>query len=120
MQVGRSGAPIKGDAASGGSQHVVRFDKRGCAAMLRKHPGLEDRVRQTIAAQLENGLFKSKFATTMRWQGQPIWECRVNERSVGSVRAAFSVRDGSVTVLYLSATLQKRAFTAELERFLGR
>lgn len=88
--------------------------------MLRKHPGLEDRVRQTIAAQLENGLFKSKFATTMRWQGQPIWECRVNERSVGSVRAAFSVRDGSVTVLYLSATLQKRAFTAELERFLGR
>ena len=98
----------------------VSFDKRGCAAMLRKHPALESRVAQAVATQLANGLFKSKFATAMRWQGLPIWECRVNERSVGSVRAAFTVRDGRALVLYLSSTLQKRAFTLELERFLER
>lgn len=107
-------------AGSLDSERVVSFDKRGCAGMLRKHPALEGRVAQTVAAQLANGLFKSKFATALRWQGLPIWECRVNERSVGSVRAAFTVRDGRALVLYLSGTLQKRAFTAELERFLRR
>lgn len=99
---------------------TIAFDKRGCAALLRKHPSLEGRIAQTIAVQLRNGLFKSKFATTARWEGQPIWECRVNEKSVGSVRAAFTVEGEAATVLYLSPTLQKRTFTAELDRFLER
>ncbi len=47
-----------------------------------------------------------------------MWECRVNEKSVGSVRVAFAVHEGSATVLFISSELQKRAFTAELERFL--
>lgn len=98
----------------------VTFDKRGCQALLRKHPALEERVAAAVASQLAHGLFKAKFATAERWDGQPIWECRVNEASVGSVRAAFSVRDGAATVIYLSPTLQKRAFTAELDRFLRR
>lgn len=110
----------QGAAEPIGGGFAVSFDKRGCAGMLRKHPALESRVAQTVAAQLANELFKSKFATALRWQGSPIWECRVNERSVGSVRAAFTVRDGRALVLYLSRTLQKRAFTAELERFLRR
>lgn len=99
---------------------AVTFDKRGCAGMLRKHPGLEGRIAQTIATQLGNDLFKSKFATTARWEGLPIWECRVNERSAGSIRAAFAVKGDAATVIYLSPTLQKRAFTAELDRFLER
>lgn len=98
----------------------VTFDKRGCQALLRKHPALEGRVAATVESQLAHGLFKSKFATAERWEGQPVWECRVNEASIGSVRAAFSVRDGEATVIYLSPTLQKRAFTAELDRFLRR
>lgn len=98
----------------------VTFDKRGCQALLRKHPTLEGRVAATVESQLAHGLFKSKFATAERWEGQPVWECRVNEASAGSVRAAFSVRDGEATVIYLSPTLQKRAFTAELDRFLRR
>lgn len=96
----------------------VAFDKSGCHVMLRKHPHLRVRIQQAIEGQLANGLFKSKFATSIRWQGLPIWECRVNERSVGSVRVAFTVRDGHATVLFISSELQKRAFTAELERFL--
>lgn len=97
----------------------ITFDKRGCEGMLRKHTALKARIEETITAQLENGLFKSKFATSKRWEGSPIWECRVNEKSVGSVRVAFSVSGESVTVIYLSKTLQKQAFTTELERFLG-
>lgn len=99
---------------------AVTFDKRGCQGLFRKHPALEGRVAAAVASQLAHGLFKSKFATAERWEGQPIWECRVNEASAGSVRAAFTVRDGAVTVVYLSPTLQKRAFTAELDRFLRR
>ena len=98
----------------------MAFDKRGCEPLLQKHPDLRRRTAQAIESQMKNGLFKSKFATTDRWQGLPIWECRVNERSVGSVRAAYVVNGGAATVLYLSATLQKRAFSAELERFLKR
>lgn len=69
---------------------------------------------------MANGLFKSKFATNARWHGLPIWECRVNEKSVGSVRVAFAVQGESATVLFVSPELQKRAFAAELERFLER
>lgn len=97
----------------------VIFDKRGCESMLRKHAALKTRIEETVTTQLANGLFKSKFATSKRWNGSPIWECRVNEKSVGSVRIAFSVSGETVTVIYLSKTLQKQAFTAELERFLG-
>ncbi len=107
-------------------QHVtapeptVSFDKRGCGPLLRKHPSLQGKTARTIRSQIGNGLFKSKFATMVRWQGLPIWECRVNEQSVGSVRAAYVVNGSAATVLYLSATLQKRAFAAELDRFLKR
>ena len=96
------------------------FDKRGCSAVLRKHPQLAGRIRQTVASQLANGLFKSKFATTVRWNGRHLWECRVNERSVGSVRVAFAAEGNRATVVYISQTLQKKAFAAELDRFLER
>ncbi len=99
---------------------TVAFDKTGCAALLRKHPQLEDRVQRTILGQLDAGMFKSKFATSVRWHGLPLWECRVNEKSVGAVRAAFAVQGETATIVYLSPTLQKKAFTTELERFLAR
>lgn len=101
-------------------EHTVTFDKAGCAALLRKHLQLEERVRRTVLGQLDAGMFKSKFATSMRWHGLPLWECRVNEKSVGAVRAAFAVQGETATIVYLSPTLQKKAFTAELERFLAR
>lgn len=101
------------------SHITVTFDKRGCESALRKHATLKARIEKTITTQLENGLFKSKFATSKRWKGSPIWECRINEKSVGSVRVAFSITGENVTIIYLSKTLQKQAFTTELERFLG-
>lgn len=96
----------------------VSFEERGCQHWFRKHPLLRAAVERTVATQLAHGLFKSKFATSLRWRDQGIYECRVNEKSVGSVRVAFAVREGRATVLYVSRTLQKRAFTTELERFL--
>ncbi len=44
----------------------------------------------------------------------------MNERSVGSVRVAFAAESNRATVVYISQTLQKKAFAAELERFLER
>lgn len=99
---------------------AIDFVKSGCQMMLRKHPHLQERIEQTIACQMGNSLFRSKFATNMRWHGAPIWECRVNERSVGSVRIAFSVQDRHITVLFISSELHKRAFTTALEHFLER
>lgn len=98
----------------------ITFEKRGCQAMLRRHPGLGPRVAAAVKSQLAHGLFKAKFATTTRWEDHPIWECRVNEASIGSVRAAFTAYDDEVTVIYLSPTLPKRAFASELDRFLRR
>lgn len=102
------------------TNRTITFDKAGCAALLRKHPQLEERVRRTVLGQLDAGMFKSKFATSMRWHGLPLWECRVNEKSVGAVRAAFAVQGEAITIVYLSPTLQKKAFATELERFLAR
>ena len=107
----------KNDKGSKG--RTVTLDKTGCASLLRKHPQLEERVQRTVLGQLDAGLFKSKFATSVRWHGLPLWECRVNEKSIGAVRVAFAVQGDATTVVYLSPTLQKRAFTAELERFLA-
>lgn len=106
-------------ALAPGASFSVTFEKRGCRTMLQKHPHLRQRISETIASQMANGLFRAKFATARRWKGQPIWECRVNERSAGSVRVAFSLARDMATVLFVSPTLQKRAFGEELERFLG-
>lgn len=114
-QRGRA-APAPGDGASA----TIAFNKAGCLGMLRKHPRLKERIEQTIRGQMANRLFKSKHATNARWRNLPIWECRVNEKSVGSVRTAFVVHGSSATVLLISSELQKRAFTAELEGFLER
>lgn len=96
----------------------IRFDARIPRQWFRKHPQLEEAIKHTVSAQIENGLFKCKFATAVRWSGAPILECRVNEKSVGAVRVAFAIKDGICTILYISGTVQKKAFTAELERFL--
>lgn len=111
----------RGDVGvSADSSVAVAFDGRGCDAVLRKRPQLRALVERTVTSQLENGLFKSKFATTSRWEGLPLWECRVNAGAGGPVRVAFVVRGETATVVYLSSTLQKRAFTVELDRFLAR
>lgn len=98
----------------------MAFDKQGCAAMLRRHPQLEDFIVRTVTTQLEHGLFRSKFATSSRYEGHAVRECRVNAGAFGPVRVAFIVQDATATVIYISRTLQKRAFTAELDRFLAR
>lgn len=113
-------APMSTARCGDSEGRTVTFDKAGCAALLRKHPSLEERVRRTVLGQLDAGMFKSKFATSVRWHGLPLWECRVNEKSVGAVRVAFAVQGETATIVYLSPTLQKKAFTTELERFLAR
>lgn len=96
----------------------ITFAKRGCCHMLDKHPSLKARIVQAIEVQSANGMFKSKFASKSRWHGLPIRECRVNDKGAGSVRVAFAVDKDNTEVLYISGTIQKQAFTAELERFL--
>lgn len=96
----------------------IVYDDRAVRQWFRKHPKLEDAIERTINAQIENGLFRCKFATSLRWHGVPVYECRVNERSVGAVRVAFAFANGACTVLFISSDLQKRIFTAELERSL--
>ncbi len=98
----------------------VIFDKQGCAAMLRKQPQLEEYIVRTVMTQLDHGLFKSKFATTSRFEGNAVRECRVNAGTFGPIRVAFVMQGETATVIYISRTLQKRAFTAELDRFLAR
>lgn len=98
----------------------VIFDQHGCMPLLRKYPQLKSSITHAIITQLENNLFKSKFATKNRWHGLPIRECRVNANEPGAVRVAFVIDGNTTTVIYLSRTLQKRAFTTELDRFLGK
>lgn len=94
------------------------FEKRGCRRILSRHETLESSVRETMIRQAENGFFKTKYATRIRWRGFPVLECRVNDPSAGAVRAAFTREGNRICVLYLTRTLVKKAFTQELETFL--
>lgn len=102
------------------TSNMIVFDKHGCSTLLKKYPQLKSSIIRTVTTQLENGLFKSKFATALRWHGLPIRECRVNANEPGAVRVAFVIDGDTTTIIYLSHTLQKRAFTTELDRFLGK
>lgn len=97
----------------------VEFDKRGCARALRRWPGLEQRIVEAIDTQEQAGWFKCKTATKRPFCGHSLQECRVNERSCGSVRVAFWVEGTHARVVYITPTLVKRDFTRELERFIG-
>ena len=96
----------------------VSFETRSLGQLDKKHPHLRDEITRTLITQMNNDLFKCKFATNLRWHGLPIYECRVNEKSLGAVRVAFAVNSKNAVVLFASKTTQKRAFTAELEAFL--
>lgn len=96
----------------------VEFDDRGCRQLLKKHPALASAIRRAIGDQIANGLFKCKFATSIRLDGRAIYECRVNERSIGAVRVAFTMAGDTVKVIFISKDIQKRTFTANLESFL--
>ena len=109
---------MKSDGIGTAGAPSISFAKRGCCHMLEKHPSLKARIVQAIEVQSVNGMFKSKFASKSRWHGLPIRECRVNDKSAGSVRVAFAVDKANAEVLYISGTIRKQAFTAELERFL--
>lgn len=100
---------------------TIHFDKRGCRQVLKKNPSLEKKIAQVIENQKENSFFKTKAASDLKWNGLKVLECRVNDPSVGAIRCAFTVDpDGGIDVVYLSSTLLKKDFTAELNRFLKR
>ena len=98
----------------------VIYDKRGCAAALKRWPGLRARVAETISAQAAAGWFKCKGATGRLWHGHKLQECRVNEVGAGSVRVAFWADGEAAGVVYMTQTLVRRDFLRELGRFLGR
>lgn len=109
-----------GPRCESGSQVDVIYDKRGCAAALKRWPGLRARVAETVSAQAAAGWFKCKGATGRLWHGHKLQECRVNEAGAGSVRVAFWAQGDRAEVVYITPTLVKRDFTRELERFLAR
>lgn len=117
---GKKGVPSNGEQRVSASGERISFAAQGCDAFLRKYPQLKEYAERTIATQMDNGLFKSKFATARRWDGSPIMECRVNAGKVGAFRVAFITKGDTALVIYISRTLQKRDFTAEIERFLER
>ncbi|TGY65104.1 hypothetical protein [Dubosiella muris] len=96
----------------------VTFEARGCRKMLQKNPSLQSKIVETLRRQAENDFFKSKYATRKRWHDLPVFECRVNDPSVGAVRIAFARQGERLFVLYGSTTLLKKSFTQELESFL--
>ena len=86
--------------------------------MLQKNPHLRSRLETFLAGQLENGLYKAKPATRIRWNNLPVLECRLNDPAVKAIRFAFALGEEEATVLYLSNTLLKKDFTREIEKFL--
>ncbi|ERL64941.1 hypothetical protein [Schleiferilactobacillus shenzhenensis] len=99
----------------------VGYDPRGCKAFFKKHrpaaPVIRQHIAATLARQLTHGLARVKRASRLPYAGQTVYECRVNPPT-GPLRCAFVYSDTTVTVVWLSMTIQKDVFTADLERFL--
>lgn len=116
----------------------VRYERSGCKQFFKKHRDDEKTIKNCIEnalnLQLETGMSKVKRAVSARVGGQCVYECRVNLKRTGSARVAFIVdnadssrksndaaneeSDASVTVLFISSTLQKDEFTHLLEHDL--
>ncbi|EOS61959.1 hypothetical protein C815_00282 [Firmicutes bacterium M10-2] len=96
----------------------VLFESRGCRKLLQKNPTLKQKICEGLERQAENNFFKTKIATRKKWHNQTVYECRVNDQSLGAVRIAFTRKENVIHVLYGSTTLLKKAFSQELEKFL--
>ncbi|MDF7682210.1 hypothetical protein PT287_01575 [Lactobacillus sp. ESL0679] len=101
----------------------VEYERSGCKQFFKKHKNevkiIKDCIASALTVQVETGMSKVKRAASERVNGACVYECRVNLKKTGSARVAFIVDDESqITVMYISSTLQKDAFTHLLERNL--
>ncbi|KAL3946654.1 MULTISPECIES: hypothetical protein [Lactobacillaceae] len=101
---------------------IVSYLPRGCKAFFKKHAAATLAIKQAIQAQLQRqvvtGMTKVKPACSERFAGERVWECRVNQADIGSVRLAFIQTGATATVLLISPVLQKNRFTQIVERFI--
>ncbi|MCI6584872.1 MAG: hypothetical protein SPK50_08920 [Mobiluncus porci] len=101
---------------------IFQFHETGCKAVFKKFAPqqalLEDAITHALNAQLETDFVKTKLASRRTFEGLKVYECRVNTGKLPALRVAFTVRDRTVTVVYLSNHIQKSDFTHEIEAFL--
>lgn len=97
---------------------AVIFESRGTKKFLTKQPALKDKISLALYRQQENGFFKTKSASRLKWHGFPVYEIRINDPSVKALRAAFIVSNQEIHVVYLTTTLLKKDFTKEMDTFL--
>lgn len=100
----------------------LQFERNGCKAFFKKHPQAKKVARQKIAqaiqTEIDTGMTKVKLATRQKLNGQSCYEMRLNLGKVGSVRIAFTVNQNQSTIYYLTTTLQKSAFSNELNNII--
>ncbi|MDF7668831.1 hypothetical protein [Lactobacillus sp. ESL0703] len=101
----------------------VEYERSGCKQFFKKHKNeiklIKHCIEEALTIQVETGMSKVKRAASERVNGDCVYECRVNLKKTGSARVAFIIDEQSlITVIYISSTLQKDAFTHLLERNL--
>lgn len=101
---------------------MVCFNELGTKKFFRKHASADASLRTQIAQMLEKqfemGFSKVKPASHLRFNGNKVWELRVNPAQIPPIRVAFTVVDDQFEVIYLTHAIQKSEFTRELELFL--
>ncbi|MDF7639596.1 hypothetical protein PT285_09310 [Lactobacillus sp. ESL0791] len=100
----------------------VEYERSGCKQFFKKHRNetvvIKKCIADALAVQVATGMSKVKRAASERVNGCCVYECRINLKKTGSARVAFIAKDDKITVLFISATLQKDSFTHLLEREL--
>lgn len=101
---------------------MVVFHEAGTKKFFRKYAAQEDRIKdqitQMMERQMETAFSKTKAAGHLLFEGQKIWELRVNPGTLPPVRVAFIRSGKQFIVLYLSNSIQKSEFLHDLEKFL--
>ena len=104
------------------SDLTFTFHEPGCKAVFRKHAAqredIEAAIKRTITAQFDTDFAKTKLASRKTFEGHKVYECRVNVGKLPALRVAFTLADGTVTVVYLTHNIQKSDFSHEIEAFL--
>ncbi len=117
-------APFGGDKNGGQDSARLSFDyyAPGCRKVFKVYSHYETlikaEVERVIGKEAETGFSKTKTASRLPFRGARVLECRVNVGTIPPIRSAFVLKQGVVTVVFLSTDIQKSVFTKELDLFL--
>ena len=101
-----------------------QYDKTGCRHLFKTYPHNVDEIKaaieQQVRQQAETDFSKTKLASRLPYEGQKVYECRVNVGKLPAVRVAFTFKGEAAYIAFASTDIQKSTFSEAVGRFLSK